>query len=362
MMNQKQQFQPIRISDRGATLLVFVLIAAFLITGKLFVFGKAAEPDIFPDEPYAGDETLPPVTDLTSAFGSSSSVSTTTTSAITGSSAADGSDATLPLASDTAVSVPIISDTAVSQDMDGFTTTLTTTTEAVIVSTTTTAATVSETAPPPTTTVTTTTTEAAPVIPQNAGFSAAPDGYFNDALFIGDSRTVGMRDYAPIAGADYFCNVGMSIYNVRKTAVNVAGRGSLTFSSLISGKKYGKVYIMLGVNEVAEKPQNFANFIQGMVSDIQKSNPNVIVYLEANLHFAASRSNKDKVYNNTKLNAINNAVKGLANGTNVFYLDVNPLFDDANGCMRQEMTGDGTHPYAKYYLTWRDWLMNNVVI
>ena len=36
----------------------------------------------------------------------------------------------------------------------------------------------------------------------------------DDALFIGDSRTVGLMEYAGIDDADYFCTVGMSVYNI----------------------------------------------------------------------------------------------------------------------------------------------------
>ena len=36
--------------------------------------------------------------------------------------------------------------------------------------------------------------------------------YFDDALFIGDSRTEGIRDYGTLKNAQYFCHRGLSSY------------------------------------------------------------------------------------------------------------------------------------------------------
>ena len=71
-----------------------------------------------------------------------------------------------------------------------------------------------------------------------------------DALFIGDSRTVGLMEYAGIDGADYFCAVGMSVYNIHEKPVSVPNVGKVTLTELLNSKKYGKIYIMIGINEV----------------------------------------------------------------------------------------------------------------
>ena len=51
----------------------------------------------------------------------------------------------------------------------------------------------------------------------------------------------------------------------------------------------------------------------------------------------------------------------MADGKKIYYLDANPLFDDSNGCLAADYTSDGTHPYAKHYLTWADWLRNHTI-
>ncbi len=46
----------------------------------------------------------------------------------------------------------------------------------------------------------------------------------------------------------------------------------------------------------------------------------------------------------------------LADNKKIFYIDINELFGDGKGNLRNELTGDGTHVYAKYYRDWCDWL------
>lgn len=56
--------------------------------------------------------------------------------------------------------------------------------------------------------VVTTTTAPTPV------FQTVDDSYFDDALFIGDSRTEGLALYGSLTNADYFSSVGLTIFKV----------------------------------------------------------------------------------------------------------------------------------------------------
>ena len=54
---------------------------------------------------------------------------------------------------------------------------------------------------------------------------------------LNDSRTVGLRDYGNIKNASYFCNVGMSSFNIYSRQVSVKGLGTVTFSQLLTKKQ-----------------------------------------------------------------------------------------------------------------------------
>jgi len=52
----------------------------------------------------------------------------------------------------------------------------------------------------------------------------------------------------------------------------------------------------------------------------------------------------------------------LADGKTIFYIDINELFDDENGNLRADASGDSTHVYAKYDLDWCDWLCARAIV
>ena len=178
-----------------------------------------------------------------------------------------------------------------------------------------------------------------------------------DALFIGDSRTVGLMEYAGIDDADYFCTVGMSVYDIHKNSVSVPNVGKVTLTELLNGKKYGKIYIMLGINEVGYKFSSTVEKYSELIEFIKDKQPDAVIFIQANLHVSKSRSDSDKVVNNTAINGLNAELAKLADGKSIFYLDANILFDDEAGGLSADKSGDSTHLYAKYYREWGEWII-----
>lgn len=185
--------------------------------------------------------------------------------------------------------------------------------------------------------------------------------YFDDALFIGDSRTVGISEYGDLNNATFFANTGMSVYNVFEKNVSVPQVGKLKLEQLLTYKKFGKIYIMLGINELGYNQEKTLKKYKDLLKFVQEKQSNAIIYIEANLHVAAERSNKDKTINNININKINNEISKLADNEKIFFIDVNEKFDDENGNLSSNYTQDNVHIYAKYYKEWSDWLSQNAV-
>ena len=78
------------------------------------------------------------------------------------------------------------------------------------------------------------------------------DSYFNDAAFLGDSRTLGIYDYVGLSGADFFCDNGMTIFKLLKDdGVTEQGTGQkVDLKKVLQERQYGKIYMMLGMNEL----------------------------------------------------------------------------------------------------------------
>ena len=180
---------------------------------------------------------------------------------------------------------------------------------------------------------------------------------YDNWLFIGDSRTVGISEYGNIDGAAFFCDVGMSVYNVNKTKVSIPSVGSTDLAGLLASKSYENIYIMLGINELGYDMDTTVERYSELVDQIRQAQPDATLYIEANLHVSKSRSDTDKIFNNTAIDAFNSAIAQLADGESIKYLDANVLFDDENGALSSDYTWDGTHVFAKHYITWSDWII-----
>ncbi|MBQ3931648.1 MAG: hypothetical protein II725_05170, partial [Firmicutes bacterium] len=78
----------------------------------------------------------------------------------------------------------------------------------------------------------------------------APEGYYSDALFVGDSRFVGLQTYGKIDGALWFCSTGLGINNYNGKDVDVRGYGDINLETLLKKKSFGKIYIGMGINDL----------------------------------------------------------------------------------------------------------------
>lgn len=186
-------------------------------------------------------------------------------------------------------------------------------------------------------------------------FGASDISYFDDALFIGDSRTVGIQEYGTFTNSDFFCSIGMMASNIDSQNIN-----GQTFDQLIDSKQYGKVYVMLGINEVGNDFQFTLTKYRAIIEKLKAHQTNATIYIQANLHVSAA--SETNVINNDNIDYLNSLFAGLADNKKVFYIDINELYDDENGNLTAEYTSDGVHPLAAYYKQWCEWLSNKTVI
>ncbi len=193
-------------------------------------------------------------------------------------------------------------------------------------------------------------------------FQQAPDGYFEDALFIGDSRTVGIKEYGGIDGADFFATEGLSVYSIYVQNILIDGEGEVSIKALLQNKTYGKIYIMMGINELGHKLSDNAKAYKKLVDMIRKYQPEAIIYIQANLHVSASLSKSDDTFNNKRIDNYNSMLAGIADNRSIFYIDANELFDDADGGLGKEYTSDDIHIMGKYYGDWGAWIAQKAIV
>ena len=183
--------------------------------------------------------------------------------------------------------------------------------------------------------------------------------YMDDALFIGDSRTVGLKKYTDIKEhADFLCVTSMTVYKALSSDFD--GQGSI--EKRVKNNKYGKVYIMLGVNELGTgTTEDFLKSYTELVDRILELSPETKVIIQGIMNIDKAQSTSDKIFNNENILARNHAIATLADNERVFYLDVNPLVCDEDGFLREDLRGDHLHLLGKSNEIWREFLLSHGV-
>ena len=208
-----------------------------------------------------------------------------------------------------------------------------------------------------------TTPAADPAEPETAvTFGAVEERYFDDALFIGDSRTVGLSQYGRLGNASYFADVGLTVFNIWDKSLSDTTFSDQTLQQLLSERTYGKIYIMLGINEIGYPFSSVLNQYEANLQTIRELQPNADILLCANLHVTRAAAEATPRLAPDNIAALDSQIAAMADGQQVFFLDENEVFCDAEGYLKEELTGDGVHPYGTGYVQWAQWLQDHGII
>lgn len=192
-------------------------------------------------------------------------------------------------------------------------------------------------------------------------FYKGESAYFEDALFIGDSRTEGLREYGGLGEATIISDSGLSIYRLWKDTFSVKDMGKVSFEEVLRTGNFKKVYLMLGINELGYDYTQTIKKYEEALRLIEETQPGATIFLMANLHVTDEKSQKSDIFNNENINRFNRALEALARKKKYIYLDVNPLFDDSNGNLSKEYTYDHAHILGVYYIDWVNWILEHCV-
>jgi hypothetical protein len=184
--------------------------------------------------------------------------------------------------------------------------------------------------------------------------------YFDDTLFIGDSRMCGLRDFARMGGGDYFCDVGMTVFNLWERSATDYGYGTMELKDLLGLIPYGKIYVALGINEAGFPIKNFVSEYEALIRKLQQMQPDAIIILQSVMAVTEEYAGGRSYFAPSYLAQMNEFIASLADDETVFYLDVNEAVTDENGYLLKELTLDGCHLLAKQVPVWADWLKRSV--
>lgn len=204
--------------------------------------------------------------------------------------------------------------------------------------------------------------------PQNQALpeqTRVTSSYFDDAVFIGDSLTVGIKHYDVMSNTTVFAATGIGLENIfTKQAIKQDGQ-TLTILDALAQHPAKKVYVMLGANSLMSNYDYLIEQYGRLVDEVLKrTGDDTIVYVQSVLPINESLFHVKYAPNkttNADIDRFNKMLCTMAAEKGVYYLDVASAFKDADNAMPESNTPDGMHIISSQYIVWFDYLKTHAL-
>lgn len=184
--------------------------------------------------------------------------------------------------------------------------------------------------------------------------------WFEDTLFIGNSLVSGLQICSELQEPDYFCDVGMSVFNALEVSLKMEDGNSYTMEQLLSSRKYGKIYIHMGTNEVSGDEDWIMSAYGEMIELIRKYQPDSLIVVHGMLSVSYKVLASHSYMHVANINSLNECFREMTEqDKNMVYIDINPEITEESGYLPDSWTHDGYHPGLDGYLIWEAWLRQN---
>lgn len=187
--------------------------------------------------------------------------------------------------------------------------------------------------------------------------------YFEDAVFIGDSRTEGfILNNGLIADTNSYTSKGLNVSTIfSDKIINIDGK-KITIMEALEKTSFSKVYIMLGINETGWVYSNlFIKKYGEIIDEIRKINPNCTIYIQSILPVSQEVSDEHSYIKNSKIDEYNSLIEKMANEKKVYYINVKEAVVNENDVLPEDAATDGIHLNKKYCEKWLEYLKNHIV-
>lgn len=189
--------------------------------------------------------------------------------------------------------------------------------------------------------------------------------YFDDATFIGDSISVGIKLYDVMNNASVYASTGIGLENIfTKKAVKLNGT-DYTVLEALSQNPAKKVYVMLGANSLLADYDYLIGLYGNLVDEIKaRAADDAYIYIQSvlpiNEEIFHVKYSPNKT-TNSDIDEFNERLRLLAEEKNVYFLDVASAFKDKNNSLSADSTTDGMHIISSQYTVWFDYLKTHAI-
>ena len=189
------------------------------------------------------------------------------------------------------------------------------------------------------------------------------DSYFDDVAFVGDSRTDGFRLYSGLNRGTYFCVTGETVASATELENWKGENGKkVSLAEAVAAADCGKIYLMLGVNELGWKGTDiFRGHAENLIRRLKADHPDAELVIQSLLPVSAEQDTKGSYVNNQRILAYNQVWRELAEENGCAYVDVAEALTGEDGCLPEELSFDGVHLNRAGCRLWLDYLRTHSV-
>lgn len=185
--------------------------------------------------------------------------------------------------------------------------------------------------------------------------------YFNDAVFIGNSLTVGFTTLTGIPATSY----AYKALTVRKVftqdVIEVNGEKMSPMEAL-QKTEFNKIYIMFGINETGWVYSSvFIEEYQKVIDEVRKINPEAVIYVQSVLPVSAEVSAANSDITNERIREYNDLIQKLAEENKIYYVNVAEVMTQEDGSLPDDAAADGIHLKKSYCEKWLAYLQTHTV-
>lgn len=192
--------------------------------------------------------------------------------------------------------------------------------------------------------------------------SRVDKSYFDDAVFIGDSRVEGFILYNGLSNTTSYTHKGLSVNMVLKDPIINKNGELVSIIDALKMTNFSKVYLMMGVNELGWVYSSiFIQSYEKVISEIKKINPNATIYVQSILPVSDSLSSKHSYIRNERIVSYNKQLLDMTSKNDVYYVNVYETMIDEFGALPEDAAYDGIHLKKGYCNKWLDYLLTHIV-
>lgn len=186
--------------------------------------------------------------------------------------------------------------------------------------------------------------------------------YFDDAVFVGDSLTEGIRGYSVMENTTVLAITGLGIDNFfTREGIKDENGNRITVQAALDSLQPAKIYLMLGTNALGYDKDSFKAAYAQVVAALKSAHPGCTIYVQSMLPVTSNVQEKYPTVSNEKINEYNEYIKEVCQEQGVWYVNVHEALVDENGELPLEASPtDGIHFGRTYYEKWFEYLKTHV--